>query len=118
MFIALQAGFLGTDPKAITVVGLLLVAIAMLALGKFVVPRWVHDDLRAERSEDKVIIKELRDALAGLVRAYERLSTEALAAERDATTEMKNASFQIAQLVNQVEGLKSEIMRSGEARGR
>jgi phage shock protein A len=47
--------------------------------------------------------------MEGLIRAYERLATEALAAERDATAEIQNANFQTAQLTTQIAELRHAL---------
>ncbi len=109
MFLILQSP--PTDPAVFgqwDKVGIAGILVAMLALVIFVGYKLLQrEQTRTDNAEGRA--DKLRDAMEGLIRAYERLATEALAAERDATSEIQNANFQTAQLTTQISELRHAL---------
>jgi phage shock protein A len=89
-------------------VGIVGILIAVICLVVFAAYKLLQrEQQRTDNAEGRA--DRLRDAMEGLIRAYERLATEALAAERDATAEIQNANFQTAQLTTQIAELRHAL---------
>ncbi len=91
----------------VTVLVATIFVIGAAFLRGWVVPKGQNDRERERADKSEAANEKLREAFEGIVRAYERLATEAVAAERDATSEIKGANVHLAEMRSQVELLKT-----------
>jgi uncharacterized protein HemX len=97
-----QAGIVTVLVAAIFIVGAAF-------LRGWVVPKGQNDRERERADKAEAQNEKLREAFENIVRAYERLATEAVAAERDATTEVRMANVHLGEMKSALELLKAQL---------